>query len=207
MDLKIHLEKGWQTTLKLIIPSVLLTLGQVVLTAVSFGILAPVTFAGYTQSLLLALREGREPKLGDLFSEMNLFFPLLLFGFLAMMVTVLGFLFFVLPGFVVAGLLVFACLYMVPLMTDQEEGLLEAIKKSWQMATREPITDQVVVTLIYMVIVSLGSSVAVAVLFTQPLATFFILSVYEERITGPQREKISAPPPPPPEPGEGGGQQ
>ena len=192
MDFKGHLENAWNNTLQFIVPVILLTLVQLVVITFSFGILAPVTTAGYMQSLLLALREGREPKIGDLFSEMRLFLPLFVFGLLAIIATMLGFAMLILPGFAVVGFLVFATIYMMPLMSDKDMGLMDAIKESWRMSTRSPISDQIIVMVLYMVIVALGGSIAVAVLFTQPLATFFALSVYEERLKGEQR---ATPPP------------
>jgi len=67
MDFKEHLKTAWESTLGFIVPVILLTLVQMVVVTISFGILAPVTTAGYIQSLLLALREGREPKIGGSF--------------------------------------------------------------------------------------------------------------------------------------------
>ncbi len=200
MDFKMHLETAWQNTLQFIVPVILLTLVQMVVAIFSLGILLPVTTAGYMQSLLLALRDGREPKIGDLFSEMRLFLPLFLFGLVAMLAVTLGFALFILPGFLVTLFIVFATIYVVPLMTDQKMGLLDALKGSWEMAMREPLADQIILMVLYMVLISLGSSIAVAVLFTQPLATFLVLSVYEERLNGKQdviEQGPSVPPPPP----------
>ena len=198
MDFKEHLKTSWENTLQFIVPVILLTLVQIVVITISLGILAPVTTAGYMQSLLLALREGREPKIGDLFSEMRLFLPLFIFGLLAILVVMLGFVLLVLPGFLVAAFLVFASIYMIPLMTDRGLGLMDALKESWNMAVRKPVADQVILMVLYMVIISLGGSIAVAVLFTQPLATFLVLSVYEERLQGkqPAIEQGATPPPP-----------
>ncbi len=192
MDFKRHLENAWNNTLQFIVPVILLTLTQLIVITLSFGILAPVTTAGYMQSLLLAQREGREPKIGDLFSEMRLFLPLFVFGLLAIMVTILGFSMLILPGFAVAGFLIFATIYMMPLMTDKDMGLMDALKESWRMSTRAPISNQIILMVLYMVIIALGGSIAVAVLFTQPLATFLALSVYEERLKG---EQHATPPP------------
>ncbi len=199
MDFKEHLKTAWDNTLQFIVPVILLTLVQIVVITFSLGILAPVTTAGYMQSLLLALREGREPKIGDLFSEMRLFLPLFIFGFLAMLVTITGFLLFFLPGLLAVAFLFFASIYMIPLMTDREMGLMDALKESWNMAVRKPLADQMILLVLYMVIISLGSSIAIAVLLAQPLATFLVLSVYEERLQGDQPviEETSTPPPPP----------
>ena len=185
MDFKSHLETAWNTTLQFIVPVILLTLVQMIVIIFSFGILAPVTTAGYMQSLLLALREGREPKIGDLFTEMRLFLPLFIFGLLAVIAIFIGFALLVLPGFLVVGFLVFATIYMMPLMSDRDMGLMDALKESWSMATKAPLSDQIILMVLYLVIMSLGSSIAVAVPFTQPLATFLVLSVYEERLQTP----------------------
>jgi len=186
MDFKEHLKTAWESTLLYIIPVILLTLVQLIVVTISFGILAPVTTAGYVQSLLLALREGREPKIGDLFSEIHLFLPLFAFGILAALAIFLGFLVFVLPGLLVLAFLIFATVYMIPLMTDKNMGLLEAIKESWNMAVRKPFGDQIVLMFLYLLIMSVGGSIPLALLFAQPLATFLLVSIYEERLQGEQ---------------------
>lgn len=198
MDFKEHVVTAWQNTLKFIGPVLILTLVQIVVGVFSFGILAPVTMAGYMQSLLRALREGREPDVKDLFSEMRLFLPLILFGFLVMVALIIAFSMLILPGILLTGCLVFGTIYMIPLMTDKEMGIMDALKESWAMATREPWTDQVILTLLYLVIMSVGGSVFVAIFFTQPLATFLLLSVYEERLQNKQHLTAPASPPPPP---------
>ena len=195
MDFKKHLEAAWNSSLQFIVPAILITLVQLVLITVSFGILAPVTTAGYMHSFLRAIREGREPKIGDLFSQMRLFLPLFVFGLIAITVTSIGFVLLVLPGFLVAAFILFATLYMIPLMLDKNLGLLDAIRESWQMAIRAPLSNQCIVVILYMVIIALGGSVAVAVLFTQPFSTFFILFVYEERL---KEEQERIPPQTPP---------
>ena len=134
MDLKYHLERGWKTFVQFLGPVLLSTFVLFVIAFISLGILAPVTSAGYFHSLLRAHREGRTPEIKDLFSHMSLFLPLLLFGFLALCAVSLGFVMLVLPGFVMMLLLVFACLYLLPLMTDRNMGLLKALENSWKMA-------------------------------------------------------------------------
>ncbi|AGF77697.1 hypothetical protein UWK_01129 [Desulfocapsa sulfexigens DSM 10523] len=198
MDFKKHLTTAWESTLQFIVPVILLTLVQLIVVTLSLGILAPVTTAGYIQSLLQALRDGREPQIGDLFSEMRLFLPLFAFGVLAVFATFFGFLLLILPGLLVLAFLVFATIYMIPLMTDRKMGLFEAIKESWNMAVRKPIADQVVLMLLYLLIMSVGGSIPLAVLFAQPLATFLMLAVYDERL---EFGRISVEQGPPPVPG------
>lgn len=210
MDFKYHFETAWQTTLKFIGPAILLTLVQFAVMILSIGILAPVTTAGYMQSLLRALREGRPPEIRDLFSEMSLFLPLFVYFLLVTIVSGIGFMLLVLPGFVVVAFIVFATLYMIPLMTDRRLGIMDALKQSWEMAVREPVTDQVIIAVIYMLIVSLGGSVPFGFLLTQPFAMFLLLSVYQERLKevnrpgsdDQQKPPTPTPPPIPPAPSE-----
>ena len=204
MDFKKHFEAAWMNTLKFIGPVLLLTLVQVIVIVLSLGILAPVTTAGYMQSLLQAQREGRPPELRDLFCRMSLFLPLFAFFLLVLIVTMIGFKFLVLPGFIVAFFIIFATMYMIPLMTDKGRGIMEALKESWEMATRTPVTDQIVIALAYLILLSIGGSIPFALLITQPFAMFLLLSVYDERLAGgANRDRIDrgfpgASPPPPP---------
>ncbi len=189
MDFKKHLETAWNMTLKFIAPLIFMTLAMFILWFFTLGILAPVTMAGYMQSILLMLREGREPKIQDLFSQMKLFLPLLGFGILVFIATMIGLMLLVLPGIVIALAVSFCCLYMVPLMTDKELGLFEAIKESYTMTTKGVFVDQLVVLLLFLGISAAGSAVFIGSLFTQPLATIFLLSVYEEKIKKPPQIK------------------
>ncbi len=184
MDLKKHLEKGWQTTLNFLGPVLLVTVVQLLVSVLSLGIMAPVTWAGYTQSMLLALREGRTPEIKDLFSEMSLFLPLFLFGILLLLAVSLGFVLLVLPGVGVVLFSLFACLYMIPLMTDKKMDLREAVKKSWNMAIQDPMSDHLIILIVYIAIMAIGNSVPFLILAAQPLATFVLLSFYFERVDG-----------------------
>jgi len=183
MDFKKHLETAWQLTVKFVAPLIIMTLVMFIVSCVTLGILAPVTMAGYMQAILLMLRDGREPRVQDLFSQMRLFFPLLAFGIAVFIVIMIGFVLLVLPGIIVALAVCFSCLYMLPLMTDKQMGLIDAIKKSYAMARQGTILDHIVVTLLFMGIAGIGGSVFIGWLFTQPLATVFLLSVYEEKMT------------------------
>lgn len=181
MNLRKLLESGWRNTLSFIGPVILLTLVYFIVMALSLGILAPVTTAGYMQSLLLAHREGRTPVIRDLFSEMSLFLPLFLFFIAAAAVTTIGLVFLVLPGIVVAAFITFATLYLMPLMTDRRLTITDAFKVSWEMAVRSPVTDQLALTVFYLIAVSLGGTVPLGFLVTQPFAVFLAVAAYEQR--------------------------
>jgi membrane-anchored glycerophosphoryl diester phosphodiesterase (GDPDase) len=191
MDFKRQIENAWNLTLKNIVSLILLTLVFVGVSALTFGILAPVALAGYTQSLLLLIRSGREPKVQDLFSHMKLFLPLLGFGLAVLVVTSIGFMLLFLPGILITVAITFCCIYMLPLMTDRGMNVIDAVKESYAMSRRGEIVDHVVVVIIFMAITMIGGTVFIGVLFTQPLATLFLLSTYEE--------KSSATPPPAPQ--------
>lgn len=182
MNFQKHFEEGWRNTLEFVGPVILLTLVQLVLIAVSFGVLGPVLTAGYAKSLLRAQREGRTPQMGDLFGEMRLFFPLLIFGFCLLAVISLGLMLFVLPGMVITALVAFGLLYVVPLMVDLDLGIIESVKESWRMSMEKPITDQIIIAVVYGGIISIGGSFFIVFLFAQPLATFILLSFYDKRL-------------------------
>jgi len=194
MDFKRHFEIGWQNTLKFIGPVILLTFVQLIVTIITLGILGPVTFAGFMKSLFLAAKEGRTPDVKDLFSEMPLFFPLLGISIVLFIAVAIGFALLVVPGLAVIFVVVFACLYLIPLMIDQKEGVWDALKGSWEMAMTKPVSDQAIITIVYIALMSIGGSVPFAILITQPLAIFIVLSVYEERMAASHRRQ---PPPPP----------
>ncbi len=188
MDFKTHLEKSWNLTLKFIVPLIFMTLVMVTVSCLTFGILAPVTMAGYMHGILLMVREGREPKIQDVFSQMKLFLPLLGFEIIVVIATIIGFWLLVLPGILIALAVSFGCLYMLPLMTDRKLGLTDAVKESISMSLRENVTDHVIVVVLFLGICWVGSFVVIGWLFTQPLATIFVLSVYEERTGQIQRQ-------------------
>ncbi len=198
MNFKRHIESAWNLTLGNIVSLILITLVLVAVSALSLGILAPVTSAGYTYSLLQLIRNGREPKVQDLFSQMNLFLPLLGFGIAIFLASCIGFMLLFLPGLLIVAAVTFCCIYVIPLMTDKKMGLVDAIKESYAMGKRGAIVDHVIVVIIFMAITMIGGMVFIGVLFTQPLATLFLLSTYEEKI------KVTTPPattpPGPPQP-------
>jgi len=184
MDFKKHLETAWQLMLKHIVSLIIMTLVMSVASLITFFILTPVMMAGYVQSILSLMREGREPTVKDLFSHMNLFIPLTAFSFILLVVVMIGFMLFYLPGVAIMCGVTFACLYMLPLMTDRKMGIIDAVKTSWQLATQGNVADHLVVVVLYIGLMAIGSSVFIGTIFTQPFATLFVLSVFLERYNG-----------------------
>jgi uncharacterized membrane protein len=130
------------------------------------------------------VRDDRKPEVGDLFSQMRLFFPLFLLSILVAVVAFIGFSLLVLPGFAVLAFIAFAAFYLLPYMVDQKLGLFDALKASWQVAMQEPVSEHIIVVIIYVAIMSLGSSLWFAFLITQPMATFIMVEAYNQRVLG-----------------------
>ena len=181
MDFKSHIMRAWELMLQNIVVLLIMTLVLFCIGAVTLGILAPVLTAGYMQSILSLVRTGREPRIQDLFSQMGLFFPLLAFGLACVVLAGIGFSLFMIPGIVLTLGIGFCCIYMMPLMTDRGLGLFDAVKESYQMAIGGNVAEHVVVVILFMGVVALGGSTLIGTLFTQPLATLFLMSVYEEK--------------------------
>ncbi len=181
MDFKWHIETAWKLTFSNIVPLILMTLVMTLVSGFSLGILGPITLAGYIQSVISMLREGREPKIQDIFSQMHLFFPL--FGFVVLMfiAMLVAFTMLFLPGFLIVVAVTFCCLYMLPLMTDKGLSVVDAVKESYRMAVKEQILDHVIVVVLYMGVIALGGSVFIGFLITVPLANVFLASVYNEK--------------------------
>jgi hypothetical protein len=196
MDFKYHLETAWKLTLQYIGPLIFMTLAMIGISFITLGILGPVVMAGYIHSILLLIREEREPKVQDIFSHMRLFFPLLLFGIIVFIITLIGIMLLFLPGILFVLATSYCCIYMLPLMTDRNLGLVDAIKESFSMVTKGQIVDHVVVFILFVGISAIGSSVFIGSLFTQPLATLFLMSVYN-RLGKPVPVTPPGPPPGP----------
>jgi hypothetical protein len=197
MDFKSHLETAWNMTLKHIVNLILMTLVTLVVSFLTLGFLAPVVMAGYVQSIIMLMRDGREPKMEDLFSQMRLFLPLLGFSIGVCIAVMVGFLLFVLPGLAILLAITFGCLYMIPLMTDKQLSIVDAIKTSWKMAWDNSVADHIVVVILFIGLMAIGSSVFIGTLFTQPFATVFLVSVYLEKTAASEKVTPQAPPPPP----------
>lgn len=182
VDFKKHLETAWHLTIQSIVPLVIMTLAMIGMSIITLGIMAPVTLAGYTRSVLLLMREQRTPKPQDIFLEMRLFLPLLGFCVLYMLAALIGLMLLVIPGFIiiVGGALV--CLYMIPLMVDKQLGLWDAVRRSYALSFTGRIADNIVVFIIFFAIVVIGGSSFIGSLLTQPFATIFLLSVYREKV-------------------------
>ena len=196
MDFKKHLETAWNMTLKHIVALILMTVVSLAVSLLTAGALGPVVMAGFIQSIIRMMREDRAPRVEDLFSQMRLFLPLLALSIVVAIAVLVGTLLFILPGLAIALAATFGCLYVLPLMTDRKMGLVDAVKKSWHMALQDSVADHIVVVILFVGLMAVGGSVFIGILFTQPFALVFMVSVYLERIGTPPAHGAQAPPPP-----------
>ena len=184
IDFKAHAEIAWQLTLKHVFSLVLLTLVTATVSVLSLGIFAPAAMAGHFYAMLRLVREGREPRLQDVFSQIGLTLPLLMFTLFSALLVTLGYALLVVPGIAIGLAITFFSIYMVPLMTDEALSLGDAIRESYRMATTGGAMDNVLVVIVVVGMWGIGSSVFIGWLFTQPLAGIFLASVYQQKVTG-----------------------
>jgi len=180
MDIKTHVETAWKHCIGNALPLILITLVAAAVSIISFGILAPVAFAGYTHSLLQLQRFNREPKVQDVFSQLGLFLPLFGFSLIVIIISIIGFTLLIIPGVLFSLVIGYTCLYMIPLMVDKKFGVLDAFKKSVSMVTGSHVMDHIVVFVLFFALMALGGSSFIGFLVLQPFATLFLLSVYEK---------------------------
>lgn len=182
MDFKFHFQKAWNLMLEHIVSLILLTLAMFGISMISLGILGPVTMAGYTQAILQMTRDGREPRIQDLFSHISLFFPLLGFSILVCIAAFIGFALLFLPGLLVVFGVTFLCTYLLPVMTDQQRPLFEALQTSYTMAVKQNAAEHLIVVILYVCVLAVGGSFFIGSLLTVPFATIFLMSVFDEKM-------------------------
>jgi hypothetical protein len=77
-------------------------------------------------------------------------------------------------------------------MTDRDLGLMDAVKKSFAMVTGGKLVDHILIFILFVGITAVGSSVFIGTLFTQPLATLFLMSMYNELDRKDKTEPVAA---------------
>lgn len=175
---------------------------------ISFGLLAGPLGGAYLQVLLDALRGRRRPRLNDLVSGLGRFGGLFPYFFLVIL-TILGFFFFIVPGV----FFVTWWLYALPLMVDKGLSLGAAMGESKALVARKGFFLHLVFIILLSVVPSMILQAASAVL--PPLAALHLLffpfqsvclaSLYLEQFEGrqPGGSSPSCTPQPPSPPGAG----
>jgi hypothetical protein len=179
MNFKAMIESTFNQSIENIVPLIITTLVLVGVSVLSLGILAPVALAGYTKSILDMVRTGREPAPKDVFSQLGLFLPLLLFTLALFIVIAIGFFLLFLPGLIIILAVTFYLIYMVPLMVDKNLGLVDAVKESISLVRRTSFLDHLILVIIYSVVQSLGGSTLLGTMITIPISTIFLMLAYD----------------------------
>lgn len=182
MNFKKMIESTFNQSLKNIVPLIITTLVLIGVSVVSFGILAPVMIAGYTKSILDMVRIGREPTPKDLFSQLGLFLPLLLFTLVLVVVITIGFFLLFLPGLIIILAATFYLIYMIPLMVDKNLGLVNACKESISLVRHTHFFDHLILVVLYSVVQSLGGSTLLGTMITIPISTIFLMIAYDQAV-------------------------
>lgn len=66
-------------------------------------------------------------------------------------------------------------------MTDKNMGLVDAVRESFRLAFKVNCGEHVVVVLIFWLTQAMGGSFFIGALFATPMATVFLMSVFEQR--------------------------
>ncbi len=179
MDYVKLVENTWNQSKENLLPLLIVTLVFISISVVTFGILAPAAYAGYYRSIHQMVKYSRVPQARDVFSELRLFFPLLLFSVASALLIALGFFLLLLPGILISFAIAFSCLYMIPLMVDKNLGLFDAVKESYAMSRRGSIFDHIIVMLMIFGVQFIGGSFILGTVLTTPLTAVFLVNVYE----------------------------
>lgn len=126
---------------------------------------------------------GKEVTIGTCFSGYQRFFTGLLLAVLYAIIVGVGFALLVIPGLVAAVLLTWSFLYM----QDDDCGAVDAIKRSYELAT-DNVLSTVVTLVIAFILNVIGQATVIGWLLTTPLAMIFLAIVYDELRAGAARD-------------------
>jgi hypothetical protein len=170
IDIGEALSNGWRLFVKDIAPLILGTLVVFGLSIVTLGILAGPLFAGLYGMTIGRLKEGRKPKVGDVFSQMDRFWSF--FGGSIVLVLAIG-----LASLTIVGgiLLATVWLYVFPLMVERRMGFWDALGASYHMVVDGGFWEHLALVILFVVLNSLGGWVAV---LTTPFTIVVIAAAY-----------------------------
>jgi hypothetical protein len=157
-------------------------------------LLSPIFTARYLRMAMTAVRGGT-PVVGDLFKGEMRYGSMLALVFLQMTLTSLGYLFFIVPGVILAIGLQFSAFFVV----DRRLGAVDAMKASWQVTSGRK--GQVFVVMLLFGLVAAGCGFIPFVGHFIGYAIMFLgLAITYMRLTGEAAPVLPAPavPYPPP---------
>lgn len=145
-------------------------------TAVSFVV--NYFFMGGMFRMAIKQMRGEPIAIGDLFSATDVLPSLLVLGILSSIAYMAGFVCFILPGFVVVGLLSLG----VPLVVDQQMKPVEAMSRSWNTLKGDWLMATLLVVCLG-IVSGLGMLLCgVGYLFTAPILTIGIALIYRDYV-------------------------
>lgn len=172
LDIGLVLKQGWRLFVKDIGPLILSTVVATLLSAVTLGILAGPLFAGLYDMILARVKEGRQPRVGDVFSCLDRFWSFL--GAALVLAILIGIAFLTIIGGI---LLATIWLYVFPLMVERRLGLWEAMRVSKDLVVRGGFWEHIALVILLGVISSLG--VGALGLLTTPFIVVAIVVAYQ----------------------------
>jgi hypothetical protein len=179
MNFEKFMNETWEITVKNIAPLIILSLVFLMVSILTLGILMPVMLAGYTDSILRMIQHNRKPEVGDLFSHLSLFFPLIGLAILIIIAVIIGFALLVLPGIAAVILIAMIYLYFYQFLVTEKKGVISAVSSTWKMITAgSHIGEHIVILILVTIFNSIGASVFLGTIITLPLSTVFLSIVF-----------------------------
>jgi uncharacterized membrane protein len=136
-------------------------------------IFAVIIRIGYTK-IFLKMEDGLKPKFSEIFDEYSLFWKYLGVSILTGLAVVLGLIFLIIPGLILAIRLSFAPLILI----DSKTGPIKSMKESWAL-TRGHFWSLLGFWLTIAILNILGFiALGVGFLFTIPISSFASIHIY-----------------------------
>lgn len=172
------LSEAWRIFVRNLGTYVVATLAAAVLTAVTIGVLGGPLFAGLCRMILLRVREGRQPRVGDVFALLDRLGAFIVPSLVLTVLIVIGLLQLFVPGLVIVATVVVLLVpavvlatmwfYVLPFMVDQGLSFSRAVAASRELVRRGSFADHsgmvALLGLIYL-FVSAGFGVALSAFF------------------------------------------
>ena len=130
--------------------------------------------AGLVRTAVKQLR-GETIQVGDLFSAGDVYLPAMITEILRALGVWVGTMLCIVPGYLAAGVWIFA----QPLTVERRLPPMDSLRTSWE-ATRPHMWMYLVWFLLYALIISAGSIIAIGVLATYPIGHLMIMVSYRD---------------------------
>ncbi len=171
LDIGLALKQAARLFVKDLAPLIIAALITGALGVLTLGILAGPLVAGLYGMVIGRVRDGRQPKVGDVFSGLRRFWSYLAAALVLVLliglasITIVG-------GFVLAAI----WLYVFPLMVDRGLGLGQAMKASKDLVVKSGFWEHLALVIVLFVIVSVANG-ALAILAT-PFVIVAVVGAY-----------------------------